>query len=487
MFVITNPIQLYGRKILTDLALKSGLPAAKDFSPYIGLHGAALNYIKQDTSADLEYLFEAQLDFDADKNQPHIDADDDYSEAEEQTYTKESQFNPAIDKVKFARYNRHLEDIHYAYVSKYFGEICYNIAHKGNSGGVITYAKKHYIQPTLSGIDNEGEVNELADLVMQKEEEKYSETDRAIATERLPYVVKRLHILSKLCGVSMLSLIAAYVKSRNAYLQSNVTGRSQRSFKHTAVYRYTIYKCNQMGVVYGGIDRENKNINVKNMFDWLEGDNDDYPSYRHDYLDYVRYMEILNISWEDDWTQYNESFLSSIPCYVLPNNAQYEIEVARALGGSAMKVKTDIELLRDKTLATVDIFRNMAEYNVTIQQTMETQSSGDAAKNLKDAHNLYCMCLVKHGKMQWPKEHEFFWSDGFLCSNDGIVYFNAEDFSDDSFVSNNCILSELGIMLNISSVSGLYYMYLAEARMNFTLRLKSGGNVVKLLDWKVFQ
>ena len=49
MILITTPVKWYGRKIVTDLVLRSGSSNVSDFSPYEGKNGIVENFGKEET------------------------------------------------------------------------------------------------------------------------------------------------------------------------------------------------------------------------------------------------------------------------------------------------------------------------------------------------------------------------------------------------------------------------------------------------------
>lgn len=449
--------------------------------------GMAAVRLPNETSADLEYLFENQNDFDADKKKPHLDVDADYSpEAEAEFGGDDATYDPSVDTQDFVRYHRRLEDINREFVLQFVDNTLYNIREKPNANGIMTYNAKHYVQPTLSSYDGENEVNELADLLTIRNDTKYSENDIAHARQNLPYVVKRLHNLSKMCELCMLSLIAAYVKAKRQYEFSvNMSGNSQRAFKHTSVYRWPIYKCNKVGKIHGGITLENKNERVREMFNWLEGESENYQSYYYDYLDYVRYVEILNIDLDDDWTQYGESFIDSIPCTVVTPNSQYDLDVVQAIQGYVKPEKSLTEKIWDQTLETIDTFRNRIFCNGMLQEFDNAHNPVAAQDILKVTHILLCMVANVNGvsPQNFPKEKELFWKSGFLFNKRGIVYVSAQSLADDAFVYDQCVISELGLIINITQTRGkLYYMYTAEAKLN--VQTKMLRKDAKLAAWR---
>ena len=106
MILITTPVKWYGRKIVTDLVLRSGSSNVSDFSPYEGKNGIVENFGKEETSADLEYLFEAQKDFDADIIQPHR-TEEEYNKIEERDeYERGMSYVPSKDYTTFDDYFR---------------------------------------------------------------------------------------------------------------------------------------------------------------------------------------------------------------------------------------------------------------------------------------------------------------------------------------------------------------------------------------------
>ena len=78
MLVITNPVQLYGKKVITDIALRTGDHTKENFSYGPGMKHVVYKFWKdtEDTSSILEEHFEAQKDFDCDVIRSSMSEDD---------------------------------------------------------------------------------------------------------------------------------------------------------------------------------------------------------------------------------------------------------------------------------------------------------------------------------------------------------------------------------------------------------------------------
>ena len=79
MLILTEPVRIYGKYIISDLATRVAPANANSFCPYAGMRYTVNKLWPNGTSsteADIEMLFNNQPDFDADKMKPQNTAED---------------------------------------------------------------------------------------------------------------------------------------------------------------------------------------------------------------------------------------------------------------------------------------------------------------------------------------------------------------------------------------------------------------------------
>lgn len=466
---------------MTDLALRSGSATPNDFSRYKGLSSIVSQYYKGDTLASLESLFQRQRDFDADSCQPHIDLLSDYSKEEErEEYDKETVYNPAIHKTSFNSYFRRLEDIRADYFEDYLANLVFTVFQRSGSGGAIEYDSRHYLQPTLVSVEDDS-VTELADLQLQTDIHSYSEATKAKAREQLPYVIKRLHNLSRYCGIHMLSMIAAYVKAKKENTLRQQAGSSML-LKKNAVIAKGVYKCNPDGTIGSRIDVSNKNKRASDMFDWLHGTSNTYPSYKEDYLNFVRYCDILNIDlYEDDFTKYDKQFVDSLVVTTLTPNHQYNQAVFDAIRDSGLGK----EITVDVCLETMEGFRDLCASNEILQKVIGNHTQSIASKNFKLATELHYFYSVMVAKTGTPVTSKYRWNDGFLYYDDELVVLDTSLISNVNYLDPRFIISELGFCIHVATDLALECMsiYIASDNMKHKFIAHNSSEVV---EWEKF-
>ena len=480
MLLVTNQINLYGKKITTDLALRSGSATQNDYSRYKGLNSIINQYYKGNTLASLESLFQRQKDFDADSCQPHIDIYSDYSREEErEEYERETQYNPAIDSAKFSRYLRRIEDIRVEYLEDYLANLVFTVFQRSGSGGAIEYDARHYVQPTLYSAEDDS-VTELADLQLQCDYNSYSESMKARATENLPYVIKRLHNLSRHCGIHMLSMIAAYVRAKKENALKQQAGSSM-VLKKNAVIAKGVYKCEKDGTIGGKIDVSNKNRRASDMFDWLHGLSDNFPSYKEDYLNFVKYCEILNIDlYNDDFTKYDKAFVDTLTVTTLTPNHQYNQAVFDAIRDSGLNKESE-----DLCLVTIEGFKDLVQSNEILQRVLNNMTRNIASNNFKIATELHYFHSVMLDKVSPPEASKYSWINGFLHYDGELVILNTNLISNKNYIDSRFIISELGFCVHITNSIAMECMtvYIASDNMKNKYINHNSSEVV---EWEKF-
>lgn len=467
MIMITTPVTLYGRKVITDLALRSGSASANDFSCQAGMNGIVQHFAKGDTLANVEYLFEKQKDFDADIVQPRRTFED-YNKLEErEEFEQGEMYSPAKDKTNFNDYFRRLEDIYSEYLEDYIANLCYSIFNLTGSNGAVTFDAEHRLQPTLISVDDDS-VTELADLQLREDATEWSNAAKMTAKDNLPYVLKRLHNLSKYCGIHMISMIGAYLRAKK-YNDSRVqSGKSKNTLKKNAVIAEGVYKCDIDGNIGSLIEVSNKSKKAADMFDWIIGANDMYPSYRDDLVNFIQYCKILNIDLlNDNLLRYDNEFMDGLTVLTLTPDTQYNQAVFDAIRDS--HVLSTITPENDVCLDTINCFRDICETNETLMEVIGAHDSIKAQDYLTKAKKLHYVAMLKLSAVpSFPNDKLYSWNDGFLYYNDELVVLDTRLITKQAFLIPKFVISELGYCVHVSDAMYLECMTIDCACANMT-------------------
>lgn len=433
--------------------------------------------MQTDSSANLEMLFQEQLDFDADIRQPWQDAEN-YDEANEDERERGEVYSPAKHTTDFCEYFRRLEDICEDYMERYIFNIVFNIRFREGSGGLKVYDKLHRVQPTLISLDDNDDVTELADLQLQQTADDWSMESKHKARLNLPYTIKRLHNLSMYCGIHMLSMISSYVKAKriNAMRQSN---GSTMSLKKNAVIEHNVYVCKPDGTIGKKIEVSNKNQKAAEMFDWIIGVNPKYPSYREDFNNFLHYCKVLNIDIEnDDMTKYDNDFVDSLVVLTLTPDSQYN----KAVYNNILNPEVIEEKPVDVYLETMSTFREIVSVNEHFQKLSLEYDSLLAKRNMdvaKEIHSYYSIMFLN----KFPQDNLYKWEEGFLYYDGELVVLNTQLVSNTNFAIGECIVSELGYIIHVSDLMALDVMTTYVGRDNMQTKYIQKDTTQPLAGW----
>lgn len=481
MIVLTNPIRLYGRTVVTDLALRTGEATSKDYSCTLGLSYVIQNLWSGDeTLASIEMLFSDQTDFDADVTQPHM-TEDDYDEVEEQEgYNKVAKYNPAVDKTDFDKYYRRLEDIAHPYLENYVSNLVYTIC-RYNSGAK-SFEAAHREQPTLVSTDDSEDVTELADLQLYGDETDWSPDVKQTALTQLPYVLKRLHNLSCYCRVHMLSFIVAYLKAREKNVNARISG-SVKSLKKNAVITEGVYLCNELGNIQKQVTVQSKNVRAAKMFDWIIGMDSDFKAYYQDYLNFVHYCNVLNIDLiNDDLTKYDNDFMSGLLVTTVTPNKQYDQQVYEAiLSNSAGTVETE-DVVDNSIVNTFNTFQQICSTNKSIVDYTHHYDHATSKRNMETAMSLYNTYAVLYLQL-FTESNKYSWEDGYLYYDGNLVVISTSLIGDETFKEERCLINELGYCIQVSNGMGVYVMALSNALDNMLNKVSTKDPDYRYAEW----
>lgn len=482
MLVITNPVQLYGKKVITDIALRVGEHNKDNFSYGPGMRHVLSKFWKdsEDTSSILEEHFEAQKDFDCDVIKSSMSADDvDDGNEEEDTF---AQYDPAKDPVDFKEYNRRLEDIAPKYIEDYLGNVIYNICYHDST--LKRYQKKHQVQPCLIGDGDDGDdFTELADLQLEEKDE-WSLGQKQNAQRNLSYVIKRLHNMSRLSKVHMLSYIAAYERAK-IVIDKNHTSGGSRSLSDNVVISQGVYLCDQYGNITKKVSVENKNKRAKGMFDWIVGRECEFSAYYPDYLNFIHYCTVLDINIvDDDMTKYQASFVDNLTVTTVTPNRQYVPAVYQALKENAVNVEPSRPVV-DIIQNTVESFKQLCSTNQNIRNAIYQFTDAERRVYLNYATYIYSYYMYSQTQ-QALSPSKYSWNNGFLHYDGNLVILPANWLGASKrtqLPDNRAIISELGYVIALSSTEDVYFLSIDNAYSNVKNISTYHDDDYKPVDW----
>lgn len=460
MLIISNPIRLYGRKVVTDLALRSGSVTANSFSNSTGLASMVDRMWSEPTFASKEAMFQQQVDFDADKIQPHYKEYDYAKETEEFEY--ETPYNPAVDKTDFDRYYRRLEDIDGEYLEKYVGNLVYTICRL--SGGVKEFNYQHAVAPTILDVEDDTP-SELADLETDGQKDAWSESAINEALTNLPYVLKRLNNMSRLTGIHMLSFVCSYIlaKEENKLLQQ---AGSTKLLKRNAVISKNVWACDKMGNATHKVEVSNKNQHAYLVFDWMEGNVDKYHAYRDDVINFMHYAKVLNIDITEHMERYGTEFLSKLTVVTLTPNLQYNPDIYKALlNGTSVSGVTSETAIQD----TISLFSEICTTDESLRKVQTNYNAIKQSQHLEQARKIFAAYKLSVGEFINTDAVEFY--DGYLQYDGQLAVVNTNLYGDTMFRDTRCLISELGFLVHVTDSLSVHLMNIYIAYDNMLAKM----------------
>lgn len=492
MFILTQPINIYSVKLITDMV---GRYAENENSvcPMYGFMKRLqeLWHINE-TTADICALFEEQNDFDSDKAFPlyslaDLDGREDADvRILQQEDSVDCEYNPYVHPTNFDGYVRHLEDLPDGYMANYLGYITYRVRKHNN--GVAVYNRKHPIQNNFIGVGDNGlEITEKVDLISDYSIDREQLQNVELATEQLPFVVKRLHNMSRLCHIHILSFISSYIKAKDASDRARAVGASTSKFKLNDVIRVGVWKCDQYGNPTGQVTLGDKNKNAPVVFMWAQGYPTVFSSYYEDMVNYRTYCESLSIDiLSETMLRYNGDFVKDLFVPTVTPNNQYSKLIADALRYYGVS-----EQKKDNTLVT-DTFEQRLVEVVSLYQNYYC-GRPDAYNKYMDRDNnsrnfvyntatdlmIYQNAMYKLGHY---KKSEFHWVDGLLYQGDDICLF-VTSLIDPAYTGKDsyCIVSDTGYFLRVDPGP---YVYRVMLKSMIDQISKVRGGSTKPLIWE---
>ena len=479
MLILTEPVRLYGKYVISDLATRVAPANNMSFCPYSGMRYTVNKLWPNGTSsteADIEMLFNQQPDFDADMMKPQNTAEDgNLEELREEEDSDCAKYNPYVDTYPILRYYRRLEDIDPYYIERYVGNAVYSIQVRNNNG-LRAYTYNNAEQVTLFNNSDDGDsFEELADLQLDVDVNEWSPEIKQEAAERLPYVIKRLHTLSCYCSIHMLSFISAYLKAKEENSIKRANG-STMTLKINAVLDKGVYRCDRDGYIQKQLDAKNRNKHAAEMFDWITGNSSSYESYIIDYKNFVHYCDVLGIDiLNDNMRKYDARFVKNLTVSVVTPNTQYDKQVFSVLcAGGNTAVKPSSEL--DPLVNTYSLFLELSKSNEWLSKGIETVSTSA----VKDIDSFLYQFLFNYNQLASKLQPgrpflnvmDISFQTSYATYRGDLFYLDSNLLGKENFADRRCILSNTGYLIMLSHYDLLDVMSISDALDNVMAKLQ---------------
>lgn len=482
-----------------DLLDRSGEPGPDNF-PYRGKNNIFQRFMRNTDLADfnmsVDYAFELEYDFDADRLNPiQLKADEwDESRYEEEERGEVYEKYSIVKHSPFTKcpYLRRLEDIHDEYLEKYIGNVVYRFAnHSNSSRSFFNYKKMHVTQATLTSVDDAEDVTELADLLMiDRERDEWSDADKQYAMDNLPYVLKRLQSLSSILKVHIPSYIVAYVK---AVAFNKMRTESVKTLTCHDVIRQGVYAVDKLGNPTKLIEVKNKNKYAIEAFDWITGNMPNYSSHYKNCLDFIHYCDVLNVDLQtEDLLYVNTDYVNSLVITTVTSNKVFNQNVFKALKSNSTTLQEDTmsedDIIRntmmlvseacDKSTVPNNIFYQITTHHPSINSTDEERRN--------QTINLYqYIAVVKMGLQFDPYVDKVTYDNGFMHVNGNLVLLPVKHFMRDSKSSFHCLVHEMGVVVQLTDGDRLNWITAFNAIDNIN-RMRNADDDIRLMTWSVF-
>ena len=478
MLVLTNPVRLYGKKVITDLISRRGAPDQYT-TPFYGMESVFLKWSGyKDVSelpATLDYICELEPDFNADNSQPlqhSLDEFDPIKYAEEEAGERLPMYKATeSDPNNFRVYYRRLEDINEEYLKNYIGYIAYRMCYQAkNSRSIGGLNRLHQVQPTLVDV-NEDEESELADTVVFDNTDRITEAEIEYANDHLGYTLKRLHNLSKQIGIHIISYIGAYLRAKAMNDKKRQSGSIKRLTSNDVI-TCGVYLCDGHGNATKRIEVKNKNKHAIDAYNWIMGLDNTYSAYIKDYYSLLHYCDVLSIDLINDDTlpSIGSDIVDKLIIKTVTPNKQYNEQIFKALKDNNPTIVKKTNELSDIIEATVSLVdeacsdenANNVFYNIVNQYVNYTP---------EDARALGVNLYVGVMRMMYPTFNvdpaKISWREGYLHYSEELVILDACYINPkETYEENRFLISELGVVVKLSTVGKLLYMFTRNALSN---------------------
>lgn len=295
MLVSQQPIPIPSRKVIVDLALRSGSATAQSLSPYVGRLEDTYAHFSDIPLVYIERAFNRQIDYDPSKQRPVAGK-----------YTA----NPDPSLPVLTR----LEDIDASWVYKYYENLHESLRSHAN-GGVNSLRAS--LQDSYMVQRPDGSQVAQSELICEMQDEPVP-ADKVAAIERVGYVLRKLHDGSKAERYSMLSFIIAYQK---AYKRVG----SYTRIKPMHIVEQGVYHMNPDGTLGAQFTiRENSGKLLPRAIAWIRGAYNAWNVYFEYAMELLNICDILGVDiTKENAEDFQEDYVSTIVCDVLPTNKEY--------------------------------------------------------------------------------------------------------------------------------------------------------------------
>lgn len=462
MFVLNKALKLKTLKTTTERVLRSGFHNSNGCSPYLGVGSYINERLKTLSTASVEYLFEMQQDFDADVKHPQQFQEDDNIDPnrDAELYGTCDSYSPHTDTLDdFKGYYRKLEDVAVEYHTQYIENLLYSISYH-DRGGILEYNRTHQAQLSLTDQES-GNVISISDLELDEDESQWSSAEVQHALSKMPYVLKRLHNLSRFTGVHTLSYLGAYLRAEDAVTLNNANG-GRLSLKSTTVVNEGFYMCNKAGNATTLATISAKNPKCVEMFDFVSGLSDAYPGYVEDVTNFLHYAEVLNIDLRHEKLhEYGADFIKGLVASTLTPNSQYDAAIhQKLLGATASK---NVVQQKNEVSALLQSVREFysSDYASSLHQSLD--AAKQKATNIDVLRFLDSYYEARNISINLCSVHV---KNGLYYYNDQLILIPDTDLVPSIYKPNLCVISAFGFLLSLVQDTTLYYLPISSAIYN---------------------
>jgi hypothetical protein len=207
---------------------------------------------------------------------------------------------------------RKLEDIDESWIRAYLEDTIIGLK-LNKSNGIREYETSNKETLLLTG--NDGDVTEEKSLLVQ--ESDYTPNEIITATQKLPYLLKRLHDASKEKRIGLISLIISYEKAKK--IKDNAYPKP-RDILDQAVYIMSSY-----GELYEKLTRQaNTGKLFRGIYRWIQGEPDAIDTYFYSAMELLEVCDVLDIDiTKENPFDYDQKFIDKLEITHIAQNKDY--------------------------------------------------------------------------------------------------------------------------------------------------------------------
>ena len=335
MFIREVAPDLPTTSVASELISRTGSPTKFSLSPYQGM----FRIIKEQGLAEVTEInqivkrFDDFTFFQQDFREERIDEDADEDELEEWGQIQEYKITDKSEPMYFIRFE---DGIPQDNMVQFLKHVLNNA--KRSKDGIKEYLSRNKVATTFEQADTEETV---ASTELMTETDFNEDKVDAEVLQDLAYSLYRMNILSRKCGVNILSLVFAYMKSIR-FLRSEIPDKPSILLQNGPIYYADINgDCTQE--IQFPSDR--KLTAARDIL--IVGGR--YTEFENDYKILSKTLRELGIDFKrDDVTKYDHVYIKEISHKILVNNYNY---VSRTFGGYNRKVLKGLKSISLDTVA----------------------------------------------------------------------------------------------------------------------------------------